>query len=157
MQAYKALHPDKAQNAIFGPETNVEKSEGKKDPDAMEIDEIQKKKGKNLRYCQICAGKSFKNKAKTHNTVDCYNKPGNEDKCPYKTSSQKPSSPGPSKNKNQLFRARLMKLLEEESDDPESPPKDVNMNSASIEEIPDPVPPSGKGKRTPKLDFPLGL
>jgi len=47
-----------------------------------------------------------------------------------------------------------MKLLEEESDDPEFSPEDVNVNSASIEEIPDPVPPSGKGKRTPKLDFP---
>jgi len=51
----------------------------------MEINEIYKKKGKNLRYCQICAGKGFKNKAKTHNTVDCYNKPSNEDKCPHKT------------------------------------------------------------------------
>jgi len=50
-----------------------------------------------------------------------------------------------------------MKLLEEESDDPESLPKDVNVNSTSIKEIPNPVPPSGKGKRTPKLDFPLGL
>jgi len=50
-----------------------------------------------------------------------------------------------------------VKLLEEESDDPESPPEDVNVNSASIEEIPDPVPPSRKGKGTPKLDFPLGL
>ena len=48
MQAYKALHPDKAQGAIFGPEANGEKSGGKKDPDTMEIDEIQKKKGKNL-------------------------------------------------------------------------------------------------------------
>jgi len=48
-----------------------------------------------------------------------------------------------------------MKLLKEESDNPESPPEDVNVNSASIEEIPDSVPPSGKGKRTPKLDFPL--
>ena len=74
-----------------------------------------------------------------------------------KTSSQKLSLPGPSKNKNQSFRAQLMELLEEKSDDPESPLKDVNMNSASIEEIPDPVPPSGKGKRTPKLAFPLGL
>ena len=74
-----------------------------------------------------------------------------------KISSQKLSPPGPSKNKNQLFRAQLMKLLEEKSDDPESPSKDVNVNSASIEEIPDPVPPSGKRKRTPKLDFPLGL
>jgi len=50
-----------------------------------------------------------------------------------------------------------MKLLEEESNDPESPPEDVNVNSALIEKISDPVPPSGKGKRTPKLDFPLGL
>jgi len=54
-------------------------------PDAIEINEIYKKKGKNLRYYQIYAGKGFKNKAKTHNTVDCYNKPGNEDKCPHKT------------------------------------------------------------------------
>ena len=89
-----------------------------------------------------------------HNTTDCYDKPGNKDKHPYKISSQKPSPLGPSKNKNQLFRARLMKLLEEDSDDPESPPEDVNVNSASIEKIPDPVPPSRKGKGTPKLDFP---
>ena len=77
--------------------------------------------------------------------------------CRKSSSGVTPSPPGPSKNKNQSFRARLMKSLEEESDDPESPPEDVNVNSASIEEIPDPVPPSGKGKRTPKLDFPLGL
>ena len=157
MQAYKVLHLDKAQGTIFSPEANVEKSRGKKDPDAIEIDEIHKKEGKNLWYCQICAGKGFKNKAKTHNTIDCYDKPGNEDKHPHKTSFQKPSPPGPSKNKNQLFRARLMKLLEEESDDPKSPPEDINVNSVSIEEIPNPVPPSGKGKRTLKLDFPLGL
>ena len=80
MQAYKALHPDKAQGVIFGPEANVKKSGGKKDPDTMEIDEIQKKEGKTLQYCQICTGKGFKNKAKSHNTVDCYDKPGNEDK-----------------------------------------------------------------------------
>jgi len=52
MQAYKVLYLDKAQGTIFGPEANVEKSREKKDPDAMEIDEIHKKKGKNLRYCQ---------------------------------------------------------------------------------------------------------
>jgi len=46
MQAYKALHLDKAQGAIFGPEANVEKSGRKKDPNAMEIDEIHKKKGR---------------------------------------------------------------------------------------------------------------
>jgi len=87
MQAYKALYSDKAQGAIFSPEANVEKSKGKKDPDAMEIDEIYKKEGKNLRYCQICSGKGFKNKAKTHNTADCYDKSSNEDKRPYKTPS----------------------------------------------------------------------
>jgi len=157
MQAYKALHPNKAQGAIFGPEANIEKSGGKKNPDAMEIDEIQKKEGKMLQYCQICAGKGFKNKAKSHNTVDCYDKPGNEDKCPHRPPFQKLSPLGPNKNKNQSFRAQLMKLLEEDSDDSESPPEVVNVNSTSIEEIPDPIPPSGKGKGTPKLDFPLGL
>jgi len=48
MQAYKALHPDKTQGTIFGPEAIGEKSGGKKDPDAMEIDEIQRKEGKSL-------------------------------------------------------------------------------------------------------------
>jgi len=157
MQVYKALHLDKAQGTIFGPETIGEKSRGKKDPDAMEIDKIQRKKGKSLQCCQICAGKGFKNKSKIHNTVDCYNKPGNEDKHPYKTSSQKLSPPGPSKNKNQSFRVQLIKMLEEDSDNPDSSPEDIKINSASIEEIPDSVPPSEKGKGTPKLDFPLGL
>jgi len=50
-----------------------------------------------------------------------------------------------------------MKLLEKDSDDLKSSSEDVSVNSASIEEIPDPVPLSGKRKRTPKLDFPLGL
>ena len=48
-------------------------------------------------------------------------------------------------------------MLEENSDDPDSPPEDVKINSMSTEEIPDPVPPSGKRKGIPKLDFPLGL
>jgi len=48
-------------------------------------------------------------------------------------------------------------MLEEDSNDPDSPPEDVKINSTSIEEISDPVPPSGKGKGTPKLYFPLGL
>ena len=92
-----------------------------------------------------------------HNTVDYYDKPGNENKHPYKTSSQKPSLLGPSKNKNQSSRAQLMKILEEDSNSPDFPPEDVKINSMSIEEISDPVFPSGKGKRMSKLDFPLGL
>jgi len=51
MQAYKALHLDKAQGTIFSPEANREKSGGKKDLDTMEIDKIQKKEGKSLQYC----------------------------------------------------------------------------------------------------------
>jgi len=99
----------------------------------------------------------WKRLQKSHNTVDYHDKPGNKDERPYKISSQKLSSLGPSKNKNQSFRAWLMKLLEKKSDNPESPPEDVNINSMSIKEIPDSVPPSRKGKRTPKLDFLLGL
>jgi len=110
-----------------------------------------------LRYCQIYTGKGFKNKLKTHNIVDCYDKPGNEDKYSHKTSSQKLSPPGPSKNKNQLFRAQLMKMLEEDSDNLDFSPKDVKINSTLIKEIPNPVPPSRKGKGMPKLDFLLGL
>ena len=48
MQVYKALHLNKAQGAIFGPEANKEKSGEKKDLHPMEIDKIQKKKRKNL-------------------------------------------------------------------------------------------------------------
>jgi len=50
-----------------------------------------------------------------------------------------------------------MKMLEEDSDDPNSSPKDVKINSTSIEEISDPIPLSRKGKGTPKLNFLLGL
>ena len=56
-----------------------------------------------------------------------------------------------------LITAWLMKILEEDSNDPDSSPKDVKINNASIEKISDPVPPSRKGKRMPKLNFPLGL
>ena len=122
----------------------------------MEIDEVKKKEGKSLRYCQICADKGFKSKAKSHNTVDCYDKPGNKDKRPQKSSSQSTFSLG-SRNKNQSFKARLMKLLEEESDNSDPPSEDVNINSTSIEETSDLSPPKRKRKENPNLDFPLGL
>ena len=123
----------------------------------MEIDEIQRKKKKSLWYCQICAGKCFKNKSKAYNTVDCYNKPSNENKYSYKTSFQKPSLLGLSKNKNQSFKVQLIKILEEDNDDPDSFPKDIRINSTSIEEISNPIPPSRKEKKISKLDFLLGL
>ena len=80
-----------------------------------------------------------------------------KDKHPHKTSSQKSSPPGLSKNKNQLFRAQLMKILEKDSDNLDSPSEDIKINSASIEKIPDSIPSSGKEKGIPKLDFPLEL
>jgi len=49
MSAYKALHPDKTQDTIFGSDGNVEKSGGgKRDSDTMEIDEVKKKEEKSL-------------------------------------------------------------------------------------------------------------
>ena len=92
-----------------------------------------------------------------YNTVDCYDKPGNKDKCPHKTSFQKPSLLGPSKNKNQSFRAWLMKILEEDSNSPDFPPEDIKINSIIIEEISDSIPLREKRKGTPKLDFLLEL
>jgi len=89
--------------------------------------------------------------------VDCYNKPGNKDKYPNKTFFQKLSPLGPSKNKNQLFRVWLIKILEEDSDDLDSFSKNIRINSMSIEKISDPILPNRKKKRTPKLDFLLKL
>ena len=154
---YKTLYPDKTQGIIFGSDGNVEKiGVGKRDPDIMEIDEVKKKEGKSLWYYQICVGKGFKSKAKSHNIVDCYDKPGNEDKRPQKSSSQSIFSLG-SRNKNQSFKAWLIKLLEEESDNSDPPSEDVNMNSTSIEETSDLSLPKRKEKENPNLDFPLGL
>jgi len=49
ISAYKALYLDKTQGTIFGLDGNVEESGGgKRDPDAMEIDEVKKKEGKSL-------------------------------------------------------------------------------------------------------------
>jgi len=105
ISTHKALHPDKTQGTIFGSNDNVEKSGGgKRVPNAMEIDEIKRKEGKSLQYYQICIGKGFKSKAKSYNTVDCYDKPRNEDKRPQKGSFQSTFSLGP-RNKNQSFKA----------------------------------------------------
>jgi len=117
---------------------------------------LLRKKRKILQYCQICAHKGFKSKVKSHNIVDCYDKPGNKDKRPQKSSSQNIFSLG-SRNKNQSFKAWLIKLLEEESNNSDPPSEDININSMSIEEISDLNSPKRKGKGNPNLDFLLGL
>ena len=134
---YKTLHPDKTQGTIFDSDGNVEKSRGeKKNSDTIEINEVKKNEGKSLQYYQIYVDKGFKSKAKSHNIVDCYDKSGNEDKRPQKSSFQSTFSLG-SRNKNQFFKAQLMKLLEEKSDNSDSLSEDVNINSMSIEETSD--------------------
>jgi len=50
-----------------------------------------------------------------------------------------------------------MKILKEDSNNPDSSSENIKINSMSIEEIPDSVSPSRNGKGMPKLDFPLGL
>ena len=155
ISAYKALYPDKTQGTIFGSDGNIEKSgEGKRDLDVMEIDEVKKKEGKSLWYCQICTGKGFKSKAKSYNIVDCYDKPRNEDK--QKSSFQSTFTLG-SRNKNQSFKVWLIKLLEEESDNSDPLSEDVNINSTSIKETSDLSLLKRKRKENPNLDFPLGL
>jgi len=48
-------------------------------------------------------------------------------------------------------------MLKKDSDDLDSSPKDIKINSMSIEDISDPIPSSKKGKGMSKLDFPLEL
>lgn len=92
----------------------------------------------------------MKSKAKTHNTADCYDKPGNEGKKPApKSSTSTPSTSGSGNNGNKgtqakpykAYKARLLEFIQElEEDGPASPAGTVNVNTASIEEIHDPEP-----------------
>jgi len=50
-----------------------------------------------------------------------------------------------------------MKMLEEDSNDPDFPSEDIKINSMIIEEISDSIPLREKRKGTPKLDFLLEL
>lgn len=150
LAAYKELHPDKARGAIFG------KSSGGKDPNAMEIDAASKGKGKpkevnsqerKAKFCQLCANKGNKSKAKTHNTADCYDKPGNEGKRP-KASTSSPSTNAQGNKGAQrpqgkpTWKARLMEVLGQlsDDDDTDTPAGTINVNTASIQEIDDPTP-----------------
>lgn len=152
--SYKALHPEKTKSVIFGTGNNA-KGNGSHEPDAMEIDAAKKSKGKTpekvnsqeqkQRYCQICAGKGLKAKSKTHNTVDCWDKPGNEGKRPNfnKNSSSSASASGqgnkgkqPPPSDKKSFKARLMELFDEiDSQEPAPPAVALNVNSTSTPDI----------------------
>lgn len=158
LTAYKALYPEKTKSSIFGTSNNT-KSNGNNDPNAMEIDMAKKSKGKapeqvnsqesKKRHCQICAGKGFKTKAKTHNTSDCYDKPGNEGKRPvFKPSSSTPSAYGQGNKGGQptqggpgprTLKTRLLEFLNElDLEKPDTPAGTLNVNTASIPEIVEP-------------------
>ncbi|KIK49705.1 hypothetical protein GYMLUDRAFT_253673 [Collybiopsis luxurians FD-317 M1] len=161
LMAYKALHPEKSKSVIFGTSNN--KGNSSNDPNAMEIDMAKRSKGKapeqansqepKHKYCQICAGKGMKSKAKTHNTVDCWDKPGNEDKWPASrpSSSSSPLTTGQGNTKGQptqgakkSFKARLLEIFDEmDSNEPVPPAAALNVNSTSVTEI---VPPGLTGK-----------
>ena len=105
------------------------------------------------KFCQICSGMGKTKSAKTHNTADCYSKPGNESKRPApkassstkNTTPQAGSSSGGSTGNNKgkgkpakTLKARLMELLEgldEDDNEPGTSAGDVNLNTARIEEI----------------------
>lgn len=146
--------------SIFG--TGNSKGNGTNDPQPMEIDMAKRGKGKNPeqvnsqemkgKLCQICSAKGLKFKAKTHNTNDCYDKPGNEGKRPApKPSTSTPAAPVQGYRGKQSvqgdkksFKARLLELFNELDDDESvSPTKTLKVNHVSITEIAEPEP-SGK-------------
>ncbi|KAJ7582419.1 hypothetical protein C8J56DRAFT_792592 [Mycena floridula] len=198
LKAYKALHPDRAKSVIFGNSTGNGNGTGnskQSDPNAMDIDVAKKVKGKQAnsqemksKHCQICAGKGYKTRAKSHNTADCWEKPGNEGKRHTTPTNQPSTSSSTSGQANKArtpvkgqpaarktFYNRLLQLLQEiDEDNSVTPAGNVEVNSATIEEIVEPEPaeteatahidevqagpskPSGKGKkaiRQSQVDF----
>ena len=202
LKVYKNLHPEKVKGTIFGSggignTSSNSSSSSKKDPNAMDVDTLAKSKAKGkghqanssetskARYCQICAGKGLKAKSRTHNTVNCYDKPGNEGKRPAPRTST-PSAVAFSGNGQgsgtrtpvkKTWKARLMEILAEDSDDEDgttTPVGTININTASITGMDDPEPAakgatahideeqsepstSKRGFRRNLVDFPKGL
>ena len=137
-----------------------------------------KGKGKEKRYCQICAGKGKSRASGTHNTVDCYDKPGKESKRPAqkKATSSSSSSSNTKNDKRKNLQARLAELakeideLDDDTDTTTSPVGTVHVNTARIEVIDDPVlaetgadggiddrqPGPSRGRRS-QMDFPSGM
>ena len=152
VDAYKQIHPDKVRSSIFG---NGKQANGNnngggkaKDPNAMEIDNANRSKeggDSKKRFCQICFSKGQKSKSKTHNTVDCYDKPGNESKRPKPRTSMssppghKASGSGSRQSGAQPMniKARLLEFLgelQDDEDDSDSPSDAVNVNTAQLNE-----------------------
>jgi hypothetical protein len=157
--AYKNLHPEKTKGSIFGTGNSKGNGNGNNEPQPMEIDMAKRGKGKTPeqinsqetkgKLCQICSAKGLKFKAKSHNTNDCYDKPGNENKRPApKPSTTTPSTSGqghkgkqPVHGDKKSFKARLLELYDElDNDESATPTETLNVNHTSITEIVKPMP-----------------
>ena len=172
VEAYKQIHPDKVRSSIFGngkTATGNNNGGGKaKDPNDMEIDNANrsnddKPSQPKQKFCQICSNKGFKAKSRTHNTNDCYDKPGNEGKRP----APKPSTSTPVDRKasgsgtrqfgaKRNFKARVIRLLEElkelpdqDDEDSDSPAEEITVNTAQLDEDGDDTQPAEKAATLP--------
>ena len=163
LKTHKAMHPDKAKGIIFGNGNgNGNGSNGNnkptRGPNDMDIDNVTKKANKEQqanstekkkRHCQICAAKGKTYAARSHNTEDCYEYPGNEGKRPAPRQVSTPASGSGSGSgnraqvpKKKTFKARLMEILNELQDDedgPETSSGTISINTASVGSIGNPA------------------
>ena len=97
------------------------------------------------KHCLICAAKGLKKKSQSHNTENCYDKPGNESKRPASkptpASTTRNYSDGKQAQPKKTFKARLMELMESldsDEEDTATPAGSLHINTASIQELDDP-------------------
>ena len=155
LEIWKELHADKASNRLFGNKDNGKGKDDNKNNSgkgkSKEANSAEKSKSKETRHCKICAAKGLSRKATTHNTDDCYDKPGNEGKRPANPSSSLSSNNQKSGNsgskgktgnggKFKSLHARIMELskevgqLAQDEDGSASPAGNVEINTARIRE-----------------------
>ena len=155
---YKEAHPDKTSATIFG------RSSSEKDPNAMDVDSAQSKKGKNKQAnsqeakkqvtnpCAICKQLGKTSRAKTHETKDCFTLQSNANKSPSaakagQTSTGNSGNGNKSKNpqlqnKIKQLKARQAEIEKElaelnDNDTDTTPSGAVDVLHASITEIED--------------------
>lgn len=193
LQVYKELHPDKAKESIFKADSTGKSNDAKETSGGGKTKENNSANTSTAKFCQICSGKGKRTRAKTHNTNDCYDKPGNESKRPQQQSTSQASGSKPSGNNNNgntaragastdqkkqftAFKTRLAELQQEFAalDDDDSscttPAGTINVNTASIQEVPDTSgteikpdnsasssTPKWRSKRRTQVDFPESL